>query len=289
MRWSRGGEADEAVFRAGLERDLGPYEPRGLRRGEVGRVAAALAPAADLPAAYRAFLRLAGRSCGSLWIGSDVWLPGLLELRGWAEELLVEDGGRHRLDPGDVVFLLHGGYDAWFLHGAGPDPEVWCYLEGDATSPRRLHTSFTGFVAAEVRRHAEDAVHSFVRGWHGLRHWCLERTGTASTLDLVRAVEAGRLPPVAAYLERGDRYEVGPGARVTLVSSPIFGPEGERHTVTVDPTTGEESFTAADVHAGTASYAQGRYTVPLVHLEAAVLRLAGTDRFVVPAERPGRS
>jgi hypothetical protein len=81
----------------------------------------------------------------------------------------------------------------------------------------------------------------------------------ASTGELVRTVEQGWMPAAAAYLERGDRYEVLPGPRLALVSS-----LGTRYEMAIDPRTGAETSTAEDIRAATG--------VPTVHIEAALAR-----------------
>lgn len=141
------GEHERYVF----EPLLAPFGPEGLRPREVLAVADALVPGGELPSAYRAFLRIAGRGCGPLWVGSDWTYPRVLELREDTDELLAEHG-HGPLAADEVPFLLHQGDDAWFLRWAGPDLEVWRCCEGVEEWPRRLRDSFTLFVQEEVRR-----------------------------------------------------------------------------------------------------------------------------------------
>jgi len=81
-----------------------------------------------LPAAYETFLRVAGRRCGQLWLGSDAFVPALFGLREHAADLMRD--ASLELAPADVVIGSHQGYEFLLLHGGGADPEVRRFTEG---------------------------------------------------------------------------------------------------------------------------------------------------------------
>ena len=83
-----------------------------------------------LPAAYRAYLLIAGRQPPSAWVGTDCAVRHLPKLRDWAEELLRE-GRQPPLPPDAFVFLMHQGYQSmhFLADGSSDDPPVFYYLE----------------------------------------------------------------------------------------------------------------------------------------------------------------
>ena len=111
---------------------------------------------APLPAAYRRFLEIAGRGAGGLLVGSDVFHPAatvgrssILGVGQAARDLLAENDVPFALTENDRVILMHQGYMFDFLRGAGPDPEVWSYCEGDDLPAARC-AHFTEWLAAAV-------------------------------------------------------------------------------------------------------------------------------------------
>jgi hypothetical protein len=91
------------------------------------------ASALPLPAAYKAYLLIAGQAPPSVWFGSDCAVCHLPSLRAAAERLLRESG-RPPLPTEAFVFLMHQGYQFFlvssFMHGAetplrGVDPVRW--------------------------------------------------------------------------------------------------------------------------------------------------------------------
>ena len=86
----------------------------------------------SLPAAYEAFLLVAGRGCGDLWVGTTAFFPDLLGVRGAAEELFAENRLESFLQPDDVVITMHQGYQFLYLSGPGADPPVFGCIEGGA-------------------------------------------------------------------------------------------------------------------------------------------------------------
>ncbi|HWJ61098.1 MAG TPA: SMI1/KNR4 family protein [Acidimicrobiales bacterium] len=124
---------------------LAPVPCVGLAPDEVDRVEAA--HGLPLPAAYRAFLSVAGRRCGSVWVGTDAYFPELLDVRDGALALLAECGAVDLLGPDDVVIGLHQGYELLCLRGREDDPPVFHYLEGaDALDP--VADRFSGFLVS---------------------------------------------------------------------------------------------------------------------------------------------
>ena len=72
-------------------------------------------------------------------------VPRLMELRGWAEELLVESDSKFSLPPECFVFAMHQGYQfMYFLCDGNEDPEVLYYLEGEK-EPYLKWQSFSQF------------------------------------------------------------------------------------------------------------------------------------------------
>ncbi|MFE7095189.1 SMI1/KNR4 family protein [Streptomyces erythrochromogenes] len=107
-------------------------------------------PMAD---AYREFLSLIGGGAGRFMQGTDVYHPRILGLRTAARELLEENESSFHLEATDRVFSMHQGYQFDFMRGAGPDPEVWSYSEGEhADAPVRSSASFTDWLRATAER-----------------------------------------------------------------------------------------------------------------------------------------
>jgi hypothetical protein len=94
--------------------------------------------AITLPETYCDWLRIMGRGAGQYLKGSDAFYPTLLELRDFAEELLVEDGKPFSLPQDAFVFLMHQGYTfLYFLTVPhNPDPPVVHYAEGKSPTER---------------------------------------------------------------------------------------------------------------------------------------------------------
>jgi hypothetical protein len=105
----------------------------------------------DLPSSYVQFLKIAGRGAGRFLQGSDFAFPELLELRSWAEELLVEAGVEFRLRPEDFVFFMHQGYQFWFFRNAEGVP-VFGFGEGEPM-PRATFSSFPEWLQDAVELH----------------------------------------------------------------------------------------------------------------------------------------
>ncbi|GAB2573092.1 hypothetical protein [Kribbella endophytica] len=85
-----------------------------------------------MPAEYEYFLRKIGRGAGDFLVGSDVFYPVVLELKGRAEELLAEwDEREVVLGERSLVVNMHQGYQfVWFDDVR--EPGVSMYMEGSS-------------------------------------------------------------------------------------------------------------------------------------------------------------
>jgi hypothetical protein len=113
-----------------------------------------------LPLDYLAFLRIGGKGIGRFMRGSNVYVPYILGLRGWAEELDAEDGLPGRLLEDDFVFFMHQGYTVNVLSGPHERPVVIGWEEGGQR--RELVPSFADWFAAGAAE--ELAMSARIRG-----------------------------------------------------------------------------------------------------------------------------
>lgn len=102
-----------------------------------------------IPAAYRAYLAIAGGSPPPELVGSDCHGRYLFELRDGAVELLNECGNPFTLPDDAVVFLMHQGYQFFYFQADGvtDDPPVYYYFE-DRPEVERPYERFSDWVAA---------------------------------------------------------------------------------------------------------------------------------------------
>jgi hypothetical protein len=102
-----------------------------------------------LPAAYRAYLLLAGAYPPASLVGSDCHDHYLLELRANAQRLLIECGAQFQLPENAVVFLMHQGYQFLYCEAGIQlvDPEVWYYREYEPR-PKLLFQRFSDWVTS---------------------------------------------------------------------------------------------------------------------------------------------
>lgn len=107
----------------------------------------------SLPASYEAFLLVAGKGCGDLWAGSDMFLPPRFNFRLAANELLAENEIDLFLKADDVVIGMHQGYQFLYLAGSGDDPPVFRWSEGKA-EPVQVAESFTALVTESLAFHS---------------------------------------------------------------------------------------------------------------------------------------
>jgi hypothetical protein len=103
----------------------------------------------EFPAAYRAFLRIAGRGFqpfeGSHYAVEDE----LADLQRAGRRIFQSDGGD--LPGGAFVFFVHQGFVIrFFLLDDGPDPAVFEYVEHRPPA-RQLAARFSEFLLREVR------------------------------------------------------------------------------------------------------------------------------------------
>lgn len=93
----------------------------------------------QLPAAYKAYLRIAGNEPPSAWIGSDCTVRHLPDLRAGSERLLRECG-QPPLPVDAFVFLMHQGYQFFYFvaDGSSDDPPVFYYFEGEPEVVRKF-------------------------------------------------------------------------------------------------------------------------------------------------------
>lgn len=102
-----------------------------------------------LPGSYKRFLSRYGRdkNASSVLGGSDYFVPVLFKLRGWAEELLQEDGSPFQLHPQDFISLMHQGYQFFYFRadGADDDPPVFYYME-DSKKPEQKYGSVSDWL-----------------------------------------------------------------------------------------------------------------------------------------------
>lgn len=129
-----------------------PSAVRGCAPDEVARVEALAG--GKLPETYRGFLATFGRKAGSLFAGTDMFYPAVLDLRGFARELLAENGDPFALPDDAFVFSMHQGYVFLYfrLSEGSDDPAVWQYLEG-RRQPERVSERFSAYLASSVDEH----------------------------------------------------------------------------------------------------------------------------------------
>jgi len=104
-----------------------------------------------LPAAYRAYLLVAGAYPPPNLVGSDCHNDYLYKLREWADILLGECGHPFALPADSVVFLMHQGYQFFYFRADGgtDDPAVWYYYE-NWSAPEQRYNRFSDWVAEIV-------------------------------------------------------------------------------------------------------------------------------------------
>ncbi len=85
-----------------------------------------------LPAAYKAYLLVAGREPPTAWVGSECTIRDLPRLFGWADHLLSKNH-QPPLPKHAFVFVMHQGYQfKYFIaDGSSDDPPVYYYLGGE--------------------------------------------------------------------------------------------------------------------------------------------------------------
>lgn len=106
-----------------------------------------------LPAAYKNYLSVMGRSSGEFNSGSNFWYPEVLGFKKDACELLPRRLPAFNLSDHDFVFGTHQGYQFWYFDTrAGEDPPVFYYLEGDMP-PVKKFDHFSELMEAMLQGH----------------------------------------------------------------------------------------------------------------------------------------
>jgi hypothetical protein len=88
----------------------------------------------SLPAAYKAYLLMAGSEPPWFWVGSDCTIGEISGLHDGANRLLAKRG-QAPLPPQAFVFVMHQGYQFMYFvaDGHNDDPPVHYFLEGKPT------------------------------------------------------------------------------------------------------------------------------------------------------------
>ncbi|ALX96041.1 hypothetical protein AV650_21950 [Serratia fonticola] len=108
-----------------------------------------------LPFEYKEFLRILGKGAGSLFQGTDIYYPRVLELKSEAEELISEMNLNKHLPDNAFVFCMHQGYECnYFLIGE-PDPTIFQFYEGQENQriDNKAYDSFSQFIAENIKSH----------------------------------------------------------------------------------------------------------------------------------------
>jgi hypothetical protein len=110
---------------------------------------------AQLPAAYEQFLLAIGHRAGAFLQGTDVSYAQVVGLADAARALLTENGLPDALPKDAFVFYMHQGYEfGYFPPGAGEDPPVFPYVEGQG-GPQLVWPRFTAYLADMMRFHGQ--------------------------------------------------------------------------------------------------------------------------------------
>ena len=108
----------------------------------------------SLPAAYRAYLSIAGASPPPKLVGSDCHGHRLYELRDGAEQLLRDCGHPFELPSDAAVYFMHQGYQFLYFRSddRDDDPPVDYFIEGMTSlyAPERRFERFSDWVAVCV-------------------------------------------------------------------------------------------------------------------------------------------
>jgi len=106
-----------------------------------------------LPQQYKTFLQSCGQGAGRFFTGTDMFFPGVEQLRNAAEALLQENHETFQLPADAVVFSMHQGYQFNYFHSSeGDDPAVYHYMEGEGL-PVLTHESFSSFLLDAIEQH----------------------------------------------------------------------------------------------------------------------------------------
>ncbi len=99
-----------------------------------------------LPDDYKLFLHTCGHGVDDFVRGSDFKYEELSDLQEAAYEL-IDESSATKMPSGSAVFLMHQGYQFYFLHETG----VYYYMEGESDYEKR-HESFGEFFRSVVEK-----------------------------------------------------------------------------------------------------------------------------------------
>ena len=125
------------TFAQKLEAFQRDHETLGCTESEIDSLCEQLR--VTLPVDYRMFLLMMGRRANGFFTGSDFTFDKLIDIQNWASELLGECG-MPELSSGAFVFIIHQGYQFYFLS----EGAVFYYMEGETVFEKR-HDSFDAF------------------------------------------------------------------------------------------------------------------------------------------------
>lgn len=105
----------------------------------------------ELPAFYKEFLLIMGKSAGQFMRGNSVFYNEIFDLREGSIELLSENDFKE-LPENTFVFWMHQGYQfAFFYLDQGENPPIYFYYEGRTKDDFELvEKSFTDFLEKQL-------------------------------------------------------------------------------------------------------------------------------------------
>jgi hypothetical protein len=107
----------------------------------------------SLPVEYKIFLEKIGKTADKFLRGEDCFYDRIFELRGYANELLVDDNSEFKLKKEHFVFYSHQGYIfAYFDTSLEGNPPIYYYFEGDL-EPKIKYDSFSNFLEKQFDSH----------------------------------------------------------------------------------------------------------------------------------------
>ncbi|MCR6642517.1 MAG: SMI1/KNR4 family protein [Sporocytophaga sp.] len=103
----------------------------------------------NLPKSYREYLLILGKDSGDLFAGSFVSSKDLLFFKNEAVKILIGNNFKKSLEPQDLVFLIHQGYQFMFFKcdKDEEDPKIYFYDECKGqTDFEVIAPSFSSFI-----------------------------------------------------------------------------------------------------------------------------------------------
>jgi len=107
-----------------------PLPIEGCTLEEIGKLKQAQ-KVTILPEIYEAYLQVAGKAFGDVFIGFDISYYAIKDLKDDLQELIVEDGVSRILPPETFVFLTQQGHTYWYFSALEDsyNPPVYLYLQ----------------------------------------------------------------------------------------------------------------------------------------------------------------